>query len=94
MLRDLLLRARGLAQHVAAANARAEVRARMYAQLVDMMSRIVAYNRLCDGLLKNATCAGNPPSKTQRMEGKISIVQSIQLDFSHSLGSSTSNEAI
>ena len=31
--------------------------------------------------------------KTQRMEGEISIVQSIQLGFSRSLGSATSNEA-
>ena len=27
-----------------------------YAQLVDMMSRIVAHNRLRDGSLENATC--------------------------------------
>ena len=37
--------------------------------------------------------AGNRPSKNQRVEGEISIVQSIQLGFSRSLGSATSNEA-
>ena len=37
--------------------------------------------------------AGNRPSKTQRVEGEISIVQSIQLGYSRSLGSATSDEA-
>ena len=41
--------------------------------------------------------AGNQPSKNQRVEGEnsreISIVQSIQLCFLFSLGSTTSNEA-
>ena len=36
---------------------------------------------------------GNQPSKTQCVEGKISIVQSIQFSFLRSLGSATSNEA-
>ena len=48
------------------------------------MSRIVAYNRLHDG---------NWPSKTQWVEGEILIVQSIELGFSCSQGSTTSNEA-
>ena len=64
-----------------------------YEQQVDMMSRNVAHNRLRDGSLENATCAlgssGNRPSKNQRMEGEISIVQSSQLGFSRSLGSAT-----
>ena len=54
------------------------------AQLFDMMSRIVAHDRLLDGSIKNA---GNRQSKNQCVEGKISIVQSIQLGFSRSLGS-------
>ena len=37
--------------------------------------------------------AGNQSSKNQRVEGEISIVQSIQLGFLLSLGSVTSNEA-
>ena len=37
--------------------------------------------------------AGNQPRKIQRMEGEISIVQSIQLGFSRSIGSATSNAA-
>ena len=57
MLRDLWLRARGLAQHVAAANAHAEKRAATYSQRVNMMSMIVAPNRLRDGSLENATWA-------------------------------------
>jgi hypothetical protein len=36
--------------------------------------------------------AGNQSSKNQRVEGEISIVQSIQLCFLLSLGSATSNE--
>ena len=67
-----------------------------YAQLVDMMSRVVAHKRLRDGLLENLRFrvlrAENQVSKTERVEGKISIVQSIQLDFLRSLGSATSNE--
>ena len=60
------------------------------------MSRIVAHNRLRDGSLENATYARGTDrlSKTQRVEGEISIVQSIQLGFLRSLGSATSNEAI
>ena len=54
MLRDLLLRLLGLEQHVAAANAPEEVST--YAQLVDMMPRIVTHNRLRDGSLINDTC--------------------------------------
>ena len=67
-----------------------------YAELVDMMSRIVAYNRLRDGSLENATCArGTGGAKLNEWRGKsrISIVQSIQLGFSRSLGSTTSHEA-
>ena len=37
--------------------------------------------------------AGNQSSKNQRVEGKISIVQSMQFGFLPSLGSATSNEA-
>ena len=37
--------------------------------------------------------AGNQPRKNQRVQGEISIVQSIQLGFLRSLGSATSNEA-
>ena len=87
MLRDLLQRARGPALHVAQANT--------YAQQVNMMSRIVVHNRLHDGSLINATCAlgtkFNQSSKNQRMEGEILIVQSIQLGFMLSLGSTTSS---
>ena len=46
MLRDLRLRARVLALHVAAANARAELRARMHT------TYDVAHNRLRDGSLR------------------------------------------
>ena len=35
----------------------------------------------------------NQPGKNQRVEGEISIVQSIQLGFSRSLGSATLNDA-
>ena len=68
-----------------------------YTQPVGMMWRIVAHNSFSYGSLENATCAlgncGNQPSKTQRVEGGILMVQSVQLGFSHSLGSATSNEA-
>ena len=62
ILRDLLRRcgARGLAQHVAphsGGGERAHRSESTYAQQVDMMSRIVAHNRLRDGSLENATCA-------------------------------------
>ena len=61
MLRDLLRRARGIALHVAAAIRRRTPPPHRsestYAQLVDMMSKIVAHNRLRDGSLENATCA-------------------------------------
>ena len=54
--------ARGPTLHVAVANARTEVST--YAQQVDMMSRIVAHNRLRDDSLENATCAqGTVPAK-------------------------------
>ena len=53
MLRDLQWRWRCLAQHVAAAKARAKVNA----QLVNMISRIVVHNRLRDGLLESASCS-------------------------------------
>ena len=56
----------------------------------DVKTRVVAHNRLRDGSLENATCQ---LSKNQRVEGKTSIVQSIQLGFSLSLGSATSNKA-
>ena len=53
-------------------------RVTVYAQLVNMMSRIVTHNRLRDGSLKNAIFANRP---NKRVEGKISIqvVHSIQL---------------
>ena len=42
-----------------------------YAQLVDMMSRIVAHNRLRDGSLENATCArGTNQAKLDAWRGK------------------------
>ena len=42
-----------------------------YAQLVDMMSRIVAHNRLSDGSLENATCArGTDRAKLSASRGK------------------------
>ena len=53
MLRDLLLRARSCAACDCCERARQSES--KYAQLVDMMSRIVAHNRLRDG--SNATCA-------------------------------------
>ena len=64
-----------------------------YAQLVDMMSRIVAHNRLHDGSLrwlarKRVLRAGNRPNKTQRVEGNALVP-----DFLRSLGSATSNVA-
>ena len=37
--------------------------------------------------------AGDQQSKTQRVEGEISMVQSIQLGFLRSLGSAAFNEA-
>ena len=49
MFRDLRRRAHGPARHVAAANARRSEST--YAQQVNMMSRIVAHNRLRDGSL-------------------------------------------
>ena len=67
-------------------------RVTVYAQLVNMMSRIVTHNRLRDGSLKNAIFANRP---NKRVEGKISIqvVHSIQLGFSRLLGSAAFNEA-
>ena len=41
--------------------------------------------------LENATCAGNRPSNTQRVEVEIPIVQSIQPSFQRPLGGATSN---
>ena len=49
MSSDLLLRARGPALHAGAANA--HLSESTQAKLVDMMSRIVTRNRLCDGSL-------------------------------------------
>ena len=91
MLRDLLLCARGLALHVVAANARAEVRA--YSQLVDMMSRIVAHNMLRDGSLENATCArGTDQAKLNAAGGNLDCSVDSAWFFG-SLGSATSNGA-
>ena len=78
-----------LAQHVVAANVRAEVRARMHNWSIWCQGSdwLVAHNSLRDGSLENETCArgsrGNQQRKTQRVEGEIltRIVQSIQLDF-------------
>ena len=51
-------------------------------------------HRLRDGSLEKRNLrAVNWPGKTQRLQWEISIVQSIQLGFSRSLGSTTSNEA-
>ena len=42
-----------------------------YAQLIDMMSRMVAHNRLRDGSLENATCAlGTDRAKLNESMGK------------------------
>ena len=60
-LRDLQRGARGLAQHVAEST---------YAQLVDMMARIVAHNRLRDGSLENATCAREATKQTSTSGGE------------------------
>ena len=66
MFRDLRRRTHG---HVAAANARRSEST--YAQQVNMMSRIVAHNRLRDGSLENATCArGTDPAKISACRGK------------------------
>ena len=71
---------------------------RAHAQLVDIISRIVGHNKLCDGSPKNSTCAAvrarNLPGKTQHVEGEISIVQAIQLGFLRSLGSAISKKQI
>ena len=63
-----------------------------------MISKIVAHNRLCDGLLEleNALFAlivllGEPTEQNSTREGEISIVQSIQFGFLQSLGSATFN---
>ena len=63
-----------------------------YAQLVDMMSRIVAHDRLGDGSLKNFPARGEPTLQNST-RGGISIILSIQIGLSRSLGSATSNEA-
>ena len=57
------------------------------------MSRIVAHNTLPGGSLENATCALGTNQSKLHVWREISIVQSIQLGFSRSLGSMTSNEA-
>ena len=98
MLRDLSRTCGGAARSRAACGGseRARQSESIYAQLADMVSRIVAHNRWRDGsgyVLAHSKRPGNRPGKTQRVEGEISIVQSIQLGFSRSLGSWTSNEA-
>ena len=94
MLRDLQRRARGLAQHVAVANARTAARARMHNWSIGcqgssrtkgcMMAHSKTRPELGEQTEQNSTCGG-----------EISMVQSIQLGFrvSRSLGSATSNEA-
>ena len=78
MLMDLVLRTRGLAQHLAPANARAKVRAHTHNLLI-----------WCQGssLTKGCVMAHSKSWKIQRMEEEILIIQSIQLGFSRSLGS-------
>ena len=66
MFRDLRRRTHG---HVAAANARRSEST--YAQQVNMMSRIVAHNRLRDGSLENVTCSrGTNRAKFSTWRGK------------------------
>ena len=70
MFRDLLRRARGLAQHVEAANARAEVRARMHNWSTWYQGS--SHNRLRDGSLENATCArGTDRAKLNARRGNL-----------------------
>ena len=69
MLRDLLLRARSCA--ACGDGERARRSENTYAQQVDIMSRIVAHNRLRDGSLENATCArGTNRAKLNGWRGK------------------------
>ena len=92
MLGDMWWRARGLAQHMAAANARAKVRARTH-----------NWSIWCQGSSRQRGCVmahsktlparGEPNEQNSMCGGGILIVQAIQLGFSRSLGSATSHKS-
>ena len=64
-----------------------------YAQRVDLMSRIVTHNRLRDDSLENATCARRTQLFLTSKKLRVGKSTQIQLGFSRSPGSVTSNEA-